>query len=114
LQFECSSCSYLSYICFCNLKEVEVVRQIDPSESVHSKSHNQDNTLENLRITLPTDTISSLECSKVKTFLNGMKHIFFTGLRDLGCSSTVEHEIELDGLIPFKERYRRIPPGMKK
>jgi hypothetical protein len=47
----------------------------------------------------------------VKTFLNGWKHTFSTGLTDLGCSSTVEHEIELDDPTSFKEPYRRRPPG---
>ena len=31
-------------------------------------------------------------------------------LNELGKTSLVQHDIKLDDKIPFKERYRRIPP----
>lgn len=96
----------------CSLKEVEVVRSIDPSECLVPKSHNQDKTLEELGITVPSENLSPDEFSQASEFLNRWKYIFSSGLTDLGCSSVVEHKIELSDPTPFKEPYRRIPPGM--
>ena len=38
--------------------------------------------------------------------------IFSNGPTDLGCTDLTEHEIHLRDDKPFKEPYRRIPPGM--
>jgi hypothetical protein len=96
----------------CSLKQVEVVRSLDPSEGSVSKSHNQDKTLEELGVTIPSDNLSGDEHSQVVKFLSNWKHIFSSGITDLGCSKSVEHKIELSDSKPFKEPYRRIPPGM--
>ena len=44
--------------------------------------------------------------------LSRWKHIFSTGITDIGRTNLVEHEIKLHDNIPFREPYRRIPPGM--
>lgn len=96
----------------CNLHEVDVLRQADPFEREDPKLCNSDKTLEDLGVTLPSDTLSESECSEVKDFLEKWKHIFSSGFTDLGCTELVEHTIELSDPNPFKEAYRRIPPGM--
>ena len=40
--------------------------------------------------------------------------VFASGDRDLGCANGVEHEIHLREELPFKEPYRRVPPGQLK
>ena len=37
-------------------------------------------------------------------------NIFVLDKNELGCTSTVEHEIRIVDSEPFKERFRRIPP----
>ena len=37
-------------------------------------------------------------------------HIFAVEDLELGCTNLVKHEIKLTNYVPFKERYRRIPP----
>lgn len=44
--------------------------------------------------------------------MNKWKHIFSKSFIDIGRTDLVEHEIKLSDNTPFKEPYRRIPPGM--
>ena len=74
----------------CNLHDADVVRQVDPFENEDPKLHNADKSLEDLGVTLPTNTLSESDCSKVKTFLEKWKHIFSSGFTDLGCTNIVE------------------------
>ena len=46
----------------------------------------------------------------VKQLLEEYQHLFALNLKELGKTSLVQHEIKLSNNIPFKERYRRIPP----
>lgn len=96
----------------CNLQDVEVVRTVDPAEGCIPRSHNQDKSLDDLGITIPSDTLSKEQIDQARAFLSSWKHIFSSGPTDLGCTNLVEHGIELTDPIPFKEPYRRIPPGM--
>ena len=38
------------------------------------------------------------------------QHLFVMNLSELGKTSLVQHDIKLDDMTPFKERYQRIPP----
>ena len=38
------------------------------------------------------------------------QHLFALNDLELGCTDKVKHKIKLDNTIPFKDRYRRIPP----
>lgn len=96
----------------CNLQEVDVVRNVDPYEGSDGSTTKQEPTLDELGISVPTDTLTPDQQIKVKHFLSGWKHIFSKDLTDLGCTNLVEHKIELSDPVPFKEPYRRIPPGM--
>ena len=96
----------------CQLQSVDVVRNIDPYEGKSSQPDLSETSLSDLGVKIPTDSLSDEEHQKASSFLNKWKHIFSTGLTDLGCANLVEHEIELTDPTPFKEPYRRIPPGM--
>jgi hypothetical protein len=98
----------------CNLHDVSVVRTIDPSEGVADKSHNSDKTLNDLGISIPTETLTSEQKFKVTSFFSQWEHIFSSGPTDLGSTDLVEHEINLSDPTPSKDPYRRIPPGMFK
>ena len=69
----------------------------------------------------PKADISQIDCNEeeltepqraeVRQLLERMSHVFASGDRDLGCANGVEHEIHLREELPFKEPYRRVPPG---
>lgn len=96
----------------CSLQHVDVVRNIDPFSDGGQQTGSKCKSLEELGVQIPSDTLSQDQQSKVTDFLEGWKHIFSSGPTDLGCTNLVEHEIELTEQKPFKEPYRRIPPGM--
>ena len=47
-----------------------------------------------------------------KAQLHEYSSIFAKDDMDLGKTSVVKHSIKLSDLVPFKERYRQIPPGL--
>jgi len=69
----------------------------------------------------PKADISEIDCNEgelteaqraeVRQLLERMSHVFASGDRDLGCANGVEHGIHLREELPFKEPYRRVPPG---
>ena len=52
------------------------------------------------------------QVEKIHESLSKWKHIFSTGFTDIGRTDFVEHAIKLHDETPFRETYRRIPPGM--
>ena len=96
----------------CNLQEVEVIRSVDPMEGQGSKQHNHDKSLDDLGISISSETLTKQQHDQARAFLGNWKHIFSAGPCDLGCTNLVEHEIKLTDPLPFKDPFRRIPPGM--
>ena len=47
---------------------------------------------------------------KVHNLMVEYQHLFALNDLELGKTSKVKHEIKLDNPVPFKDRYRRIPP----
>ena len=47
---------------------------------------------------------------KVHDLMVDYQHLFALNDLELGKTSKVKHEIKLDNPVPFKDRYRRIPP----
>ena len=45
-----------------------------------------------------------------KVLIKEYQHLFALTLNKLGKTSLVQHDIKLDDVKPFKERYQRIPP----
>lgn len=82
------------------------MRQIDPYEGSRSKQRNADTSFGDRGISVPTVD----EYEQTKTFFSDWKHLFSSGLTDLGCTNVEEHSIELTDSTPFKELCRRIPP----
>ena len=52
------------------------------------------------------------QLEKIKDMMWSNRDVFSTGDLDLGCTDIVKHSIKLHDETPFRERYRRIPPGM--
>ena len=107
----------------CELHEVKVLRSVDPvartEETVNIKQQQvnkaEDYTddqefLNKLRIN--TANITEDQKHKVSEFLLKWKHIFSTGITDLGNCDLVKHEIHLKDETPFKEPHRIIPPAI--
>ena len=59
-------------------------------------------------------SLSSSELSQARDLLVEYKDIFSHSDFDIGHVSTVKHPIVLNNDAPFKQRHRRIPPGMIK
>ena len=52
------------------------------------------------------------KAAAAKELLEEYHDIFALEPFELGCTSQIEHEIHLTDPVPFKERFRKIPPGM--
>ena len=50
------------------------------------------------------------QCDMMDAAIERYHHIFAVEDLELGCTNLVKHEIKLTNYVPFKERYRRIPP----
>ena len=57
-----------------------------------------------------SDSWSEEEKNSVRNLIEKFHHIFAVEDLELGKTNIVKHEIHLDNYVPFKERYRRIPP----
>ena len=53
---------------------------------------------------------SEIEQAEVHELLTKFQHLFALSDLELGCTSLVKHRINMNNPVPFKERYRRIPP----
>ena len=92
----------------CELQEVKVLRSWSPDQNPSmsgKKTEDPENQLECLGIDI---TKCCIEGEQQEAATN----LFSKGPTDLGCTDLTEHEIHLTDDKPFKEPYRRIPPGM--
>ena len=64
------------------------------------------------KIKLPSTGLTSEELQKGTDLILKYENLFSTGDEDIGHCTAVQHRIELTNDIPFKQRHRRIPPGM--
>ena len=105
----------------CELHEVKVLRNVDPvAEDEHIVNVNQqrvakeDNSTQELPpgVTLEGADLTTEQTEQLCAFLLKWKHIFSTGVTDLGNCDLVKHEINLSDETPFKEPHRRIPPAL--
>jgi len=65
-----------------------------------------------LLVDLSKSNIANDELSQARNLLINFDEIFSRDDMDVGLSSLVKHNIHLTNNIPFKQRYRRIPPSM--
>lgn len=94
----------------CSLQEVKVV---DDLTSIQAPKPNtrQCDPIE-LGVKVDSHALSDKQYEYVKSILREYSHVFSTGPLDLGKTNLVKHSIELEDNTPFKQPYRRVPPGM--
>ena len=94
----------------CSVSEVKVVDSWSPE--MQAPSSDKQGLGHGLDVKVNVDGFASDEIDQIDEMLYKWKHIFSTGITDIGRTNLVEHEIKLHDNIPFREPYRRIPPGM--
>ncbi len=98
----------------CALKEVDVVDTWPPQQTTTSNV-NEDNThknMEELGIDINYDSLTPEQQLRAQQVLGSWEHLFSKSLMDLGKTDIVKHTINLTDDTPFKEPYRRVPPGL--
>ena len=103
----------------CQLHEVKVLRSPALAKEGHSSvsvNVNQQ-TVSAEKVNKPMVDLSKSVMTEdqkghVHDFLSQWQEVFFHSPTDLGRTNLVEHEIPLKDETPFKEPYRRIPPGI--
>ena len=94
----------------CSSNEVSVVDSWTPdlpqTQEAKSPSSGQ------LDFNIDEENLTSDKLTQVKSVLNKWSDIFSKGPTDLGKTDLVKHTIKLTDDTPFKDPYRRIPPGL--
>ncbi|MES9884250.1 MAG: reverse transcriptase family protein, partial [Sedimenticola sp.] len=102
----------------CELQEVDVLRSCvigdaSASSSAHSSQQTtSDSTIPSLGVDLDDSALTSEQKTAVTTMMSKWRDIFSQGPLDLGHTDVIRHEIHLEDDKPFKEPYRRVPPGL--
>lgn len=60
-------------------------------------------------LNLPEDELSLVEYKKINDFLRSNMDVFAVDDTELGCTSLVQHEIDMDDHSPMKQHFRRVP-----
>ena len=63
-------------------------------------------------VNIDEDSLTPDQDSNAKSMINQWSEIFSKGPTDLGKTDFVKHSIKLNDETPFKDPYRRIPPGL--
>lgn len=95
----------------CSLNEVSVVDSWTPDlqqKQPEPKSCSSEHT----DVKIDEENLTSDQLTQVKSVLNKWSDIFSKGPTDLGKTDLVKHSIKLTDDTPFKDPYRRIPPGL--
>lgn len=96
----------------CALHEVKVIDTWNPDSSELGISSKSKKSLQDLDIKISEDNLTAAQASQVRQFLSSWTHLFSEGPTDIGKTDLLKHQIKLTDDTPFKEPYRRIPPGM--
>nr|KAG5712759.1 hypothetical protein BaRGS_029814 [Batillaria attramentaria] len=64
------------------------------------------------QITIASDSLSEAEVQQLEELLHRFPDCFSKGDLDVGFTAKVLHDINLTDNVPFKQRHRRVPPGM--
>ena len=98
----------------CSLSEVKVVRHsVDINTCMSDKGDNCDSEfdIESLGVKID-EKLPDASRDKLVSLIQKWKSLFSTGPTDIGLTDLVEHEIKLTDDVPFREAFRRIPPGL--
>lgn len=97
----------------CSVNSVKVMDSWTPDSSRKQDScHSKVTSLEDLGIKIDSNNLTSDQVYRAKEVLGDWSDVFSTGPTDLGRTDLVKHDIKLTDNTPFKDTYRRIPPGM--
>ena len=96
----------------CSLNSVNVVDSWTPDSSQEQETTTESTSFEDLGVNVDTKNLSDDQQEQAKTLLSKWSDIFSKGPTDLGKADIVRHEINLTDEPPFKDPYRRIPPGL--
>lgn len=98
----------------CNLTDVKVMDRWspEPSSKDTESSKTEGEWWDKLGVSINRDNLTPEQLERAYQVLGKWQHIFSTSPKDLGKTDLVQHEIKLSDDVPFKEPYRRIPPGM--
>lgn len=103
----------------CELQEVKVLRSWLPEErSTEENRQNQEGVSSQAKMEFLSKMkfdlshLANDHRQKFGDFLYCWKDVFSQHSLDLGNTDLVKHEIHLDKPEPFKEPYRRVPPGL--
>ena len=94
----------------CSLNEVSVVDSWTPD--LPQKQEAMSPSSDQLDFKIDKENLTSDQLTQVKSVLNKWSDIFSKGQTDLGKTDLVKHTIKLTDDTPFKDPYRRIPPGL--
>ena len=94
----------------CSLTDVSIVDTWTPDLS--QKQEPKSKPSEQLDVTIDEDNLTPDQVSEARSLINKWSDIFSKGPTDLGKTDLVKHSIKLNDETPFKEPYRRIPPGL--
>lgn len=95
----------------CQVSQVRVMDTWNPETPTTDKTKDH-KPLTDLGVKVNTDNLSTEQCKEVYGVLEKWRGLFSTSPTDLGRTDVVKHEIHLTTDVPFREPYRRIPPGM--
>ena len=83
-----------------------------PASSQEQETTSESTSFEDLGVNIDTENHSDDQQEQANTLLSKWSDIFSKGPTDLGKAGIVRHEINLTNETPFKDPYRRIPPGL--
>ena len=96
----------------CSLNSVNVVDSWTPDSSQKQDQKSTSTSIEDLGIKIEGENLTEDQLLRAKQVLGNWSSIFSTSPTDLGRTDTVKHKINLTDDVPFKDTYRRIPPGL--
>ena len=94
----------------CSLNEVSVVDSWTPELTQKQEARSQSS--DQFAFKIDEENLTSDQLTRVKSVLNKWSDIFSKSPTDLGKTDLVKHTIKLTDDTPFKDPYRRIPPGL--
>ena len=97
----------------CQISEVEVIDNLSSSFQNDSQPKTPVNECTNdLGFKIDTKNLTPEQVKRVQQVLGNWSQVFSKGPTDIGCTNLLKHKIVLEDSNPFKQSYRRIPPGL--
>ena len=94
----------------CSASQVKVVDNL-ASDMGDSQTRSK-LSVDDLDVKIDMQNLTMSELDQVHDMLDSWRHVFSSSPLDIGETDAVSHTIELEDERPFKQPYRRIPPGM--